>query len=130
MSYAYAYVQNTTVLEVERRTLQDTSDYPIGKYYHGALLPFFVEIRPGDNAPAEEEVRPGWIYRDNVFSQPEPFQINDATGQLYLPPSISAQQFWQVFQENLQMKNQLSQMGSVVNSLLLEQLAAEGAVTI
>lgn len=128
MGYAYAYVQKGTVLEVEKRTLQDSDEYPIGKYYHGALLPFFVEIRPGDNAPVGVEVRRGWVYSENSFHEPQPFEINGDTGELYLPPSISAEMFWGVFSENVQLKNKLAQTTAVVNGMLLEQLEKEGAV--
>lgn len=128
MGHAYAYIQKGTVLEVEKRTLQDIDEYPIGKYYHGALLPSFVEIRPGDNAPTDAEVKRGWVYSDNTFHEPQPFEINDTTGELYLPPSISADMFWSVFSENIQLKNQLAETTTVVNSMLLEQLEKEGAI--
>lgn len=128
MGYAYAYLQKGTVLEVEKRTLQDTGEYPIGNYYHGALLPFFVEIRPGDNAPTDAEVKRGWVYSDNQFHEPQPFQINDETGELYLPSSIPAELFWGVFSENVQLKNQLAATTAVVNDLLLVQLQQEGAI--
>lgn len=128
MGYSYAYIQKGTVLEVEKRTLHDTDDYPIGKYYHSALLPSFVEIRQGDNAPTDAQVKRGWVYSNNTFHEPQPFEINDITGELYLPPSISADMFWGVFSENMQLKNQLSETTSVVTALLLDQLTAEGAI--
>lgn len=128
MGYAYAYIQKGVVLEVEKRTLQDTGDYPIGKYYHGALLPFFVEIRPGDNAPEGREVKRGWVYSENSFHEPQPFEINSETGEMYLPPSISAEMFWGVFSENVQLKSQLAETTAVVNDLLLTELEREGAI--
>lgn len=127
MGYAYAYVQNGIVLEVEKRTLQDTDDYPIGKYYHGSLLPYFVEIRPGENAPADQEVRKGWRWQNNQFSEPEPFSINPETGEMYLPDRISAADFWAVFQDNLRLRNELAEVqsqGSQMESQLVDtQLA-------
>lgn len=128
MGYAYAYIQKGTVLEVEKRTIQDTEDYPIGRYYNGALLPFFVEIRPGDNAPEEAEVKRGWVYSENTFHEPRPFEINSETGELYLPPSISAEMFWGIFSENMELKNQLETTTAVVNDLLLTELEREGAI--
>ena len=128
MGYKYAFVQRGVVLDVEARTVNDTDAYPIGKYYHGDLLPFFVEIRPGDNAPADREVSKGWTFLNNQFSEPEPFSINPETGEMYLPPSISAATFWATYQENIQLRNQVATMSDVVNNMLVEQLTAEGAI--
>lgn len=128
MANAYAYVQSGVVMEVEKRTIGDTEDYPIGKYYHGSLLPFFVEIRPSENAPVDKEVTRGWVYLDNTFHEPRPFEINQETGQMYLPPSISAELFWQTFQDNVSLRNELATTSSVVDAMLLEQLQKEGAV--
>lgn len=128
MGYKYAFVQRGVVLDVEARTINDTDIYPIGKYYHGDLLPFFVEIRPGDNAPIDKEVKKGWVFLDNQFSEPEPFSINPENGEMYLPPSISAATFWATYQENIQLRNQLASINDVVNSMLIDQLTAEGAI--
>ena len=126
--YAYAYVQKGVVLDIEKRTLGDTSDHPIGKYYHGALQPFFIPIKPGENAPADQEVARGWAYSDNQFSEPQPFSINPETGELYLPPKIPAEQFWQMLTDNIQLQEALAQTQAVANQLLLDQLTAEGAI--
>lgn len=128
MGHAYAYVQNGVVLEVEKRTLLDTDDYPIGKYYHGSLLPYFVEIRPGENAPADKEVRKGWRWQDNQFMEPEPFTINPETGEMYLPDRIPAADFWAVYQDNLRLRDELAKVTDVVDTMVMEQLTAEGAL--
>lgn len=130
MGRAYAFVQNGVVLEVEKRTLADGEQGELGRYYHGALLPFFIPIIPGENAPEDGEVRRGWIYTEGVFSEPQPFSVNMQTGELYLPPSIPADRFWQVYSDNIVMQSRLAALTEVTNSILLEQLTAEGVVLV
>lgn len=128
MGYRYAYVQQGVVLDIERRTEQDTDACPILKYYNAGLAPFFIEIRPGDNAPADKEVTRGWIFEANQFREPQPFQINQETGQMYLPPAISAETFWQTFQDNIALRNELANTSAIVDNMLVEQLTQEGAL--
>lgn len=128
MGHSYAYVQRGVVLDIERRTEVDTDEFPILKYYNAGMIPFFIEIRPGDNAPADKEVTRGWAYMDNRFTEPKPFDINQETGQMYLPPNISAEFFWQTFQDNVALRNELATTTAVVDNMLLEQLQKEGAV--
>ena len=101
----YAYVKNGIVLEVERRTEQHPDDpYPIKRFYHPALLPYFIVV-PDD---FKNQVRRGWVYTHEAgFHEPEAFEINHETGELYLPASVPAESFWGVYQDNLALSNNL-----------------------
>ena len=119
MANRYAYVQNGVVLDIEKRTENDTDTYPIAKYYHGALLPFFIEIQKGINSPADREVSKGWLFTENQFHEPQPFEINQETGDMYLPPNIPAETFWQVYQDNIRLQNENLQLNQSITDLQL-----------
>lgn len=93
----YAYVQRGTVMLVERRTeLPQWADdpYPIQHFYHVALLPYFKEI-PADQ---KDLVRVGWLYdEEQGFHEPQAFEINPETGEMYLPKTIPAEDFYETY---------------------------------
>ena len=123
----YAYVRNGVVMEVERRTEQYPDDpYPIKRYYHPALLPYFVPV-PDE---LKAQVRRGWVYtHDAGFHEPEPFEINPETGELYLPASVPAESFWSVYQDNLRLTNDLISAQQDITDRELEVIALGQQVT-
>ncbi|MBC8584458.1 hypothetical protein [Youxingia wuxianensis] len=87
----YAYVQYGTVMMVERRTEDSDDPAAIKQYYTAQFLPNFIPV------PQEikNKVRAGWLFDyDKGFHEPEDFEINPQTHEMYLPSSISPQDYY------------------------------------
>lgn len=99
----YAYIQENTVVLVERRTENYPDDpYPIKRFYHGAMLPFF-KLVPDE---IKDKIQPGWLYSDDTgFYEPKAFDVNPQTGKIYLPSNISLENLYEILSQNFEARN-------------------------
>lgn len=114
----YVYLQNNTVTMIETRlvdvpytdSLQPLID---AKLYNGALIPFFKSV-PQE---IEGKIRLGWVYtEESGFHEPLPFEINPNTGEMYLPSSIKAEDFYNLMMKVKELEVALAETKLTLNS--------------
>ena len=103
MAKVYAYCPNGYVAFIERRTKDSTDPYPLNKYYHGSLLPFFKEV-PEDQ---ENTIKQFWFWDEqtNRFFEPEVGQ-EVGNGQIYIG-LIPKEAFWTLQEENVRLSGEV-----------------------
>ena len=120
MGKQYAYCPRGFIESIEKRTADEkfkNDPYPINKFYHGSLLPFFKEI------PEEQqgEVKLLWFWdeTENRFLEPEIGQ--EVEGEIYIG-TIPKERIYEILQENLRLSNQMLKMDGELDVLAVTML--------
>ena len=102
MGKVYAYCPQGFVAFVERRTKGSSDPYPLNKYYHGSLLPFFKEVPESQ----ENEVKQFWYYDETTGLFREPEVGEEVGGQIYIG-LIPKEAFWTLQEENVRLSGEI-----------------------
>lgn len=115
MGKIYAYCPSNFVEFIERRTKDSTDLYPLKKYYHGSVIPFFKEI-PEDQ---QTEVEPLWMYDEKTyrFIKPEPGQV--VGNSVYLG-TVTVKSYNEVLNELSTLQEENAMLADVLQEVLLK----------
>lgn len=128
----YAYIQRATVMLVERRLENQPytdSLTPLieAKLYNGALIPFFKPVP----VAVQDRIRIGWCYdSERGFHEPQPFEVNTETGEMYLPAQISTSDFYDTMMKTQKSEADIADLGLVsieFDAALVEQYETQVA---